>query len=179
MWVYTIYVIVNILINIIWKCEEQEFELAARRELHECTRIGTYCAQGTPLGCIETKDSYCCYNSPLAQIVMTGAEPQLGLTLGTAQTPNCTGLTIAQLASLDWSKIDLNQWYALLAANGQIPNAPTAFDSQYALENVTRNPYANFPAPNGPERIQMEVDAASNFDQAREKAREALWSNAQ
>ncbi|MFL6600811.1 MAG: conjugal transfer mating pair stabilization protein TraN [Steroidobacteraceae bacterium] len=179
MWVYTIYVIVNILISIIWKCEEQEFELAARRELHECTRIGSYCAQNSPLGCIETEDSYCCYNSPLAQIVMTGAQPQLGLTLGTAQAPDCTGLTIAQLTSLDWSKIDLDQWYALLAANGQIPNAPAAFDSQYALENVTRNPYANFPAPNGPERIQMEVDAASNFDQAREKAREALWSNAQ
>jgi conjugal transfer mating pair stabilization protein TraN len=178
MWVYTIYVIVTVLINLIWKCEEEEFELAAQREMHDCTRIGSYCAESTPFGCIETKDSYCCYHSPLAQIVMTGAAPQLGLSLGTARAPNCTGLTIAQISSLDWSKIDLDQWYALLAANGQIPNSPTSFGTQYALENVTRNPYANFPAPNAPERIQAEVDAASNFDQAREQARQALWSNA-
>lgn len=179
MWVYTIYVIVNVLVHMIWKCEQSEFELSARRQMHDCTFIGSYCAESTPIGCIETKQAYCCYNSPLAQIVMTGADSQLGLTLGTPQAPLCTGLTIAQLSQLDWSKIDLEQWFALLSTNGQIPNSQDTFNTQYALENVTKNPYADGPTPNAPERIQNEVNAAANFDQAREQARQELWSNAQ
>jgi len=178
MWVYTIYVIVNVLVHMIWKCEQQEFELSARKQMHDCTFVGTYCAESTPLGCIEIKQAYCCYNSPLAQIVMSGAAPQLGLSLGDPQAPNCVGLTIAQMTELDWSKIDLDQWYGLLAANGQIPNSPTGFDTGYALENVTKNSYAQGPTPNAPERIQNEVSAAQNFDQAREKARQDLWNSA-
>jgi conjugal transfer mating pair stabilization protein TraN len=176
MWVYTIYVIVNVLVHIIWKCEQQEFELAARRQMHDCTFVGSYCAQSF-LGCIETEQVYCCYNSPLAQIVMSGADPQLGLTLGTPQSPNCAGLTIAQLTQIDWSKIDLNQWYALLAANGQIPNSPPEFETKYALDTVTQAPWAPTPTPNAPERIQNEVNAAQNFDQARAKARQDLWNS--
>lgn len=175
MWVYTIYLILNILIDIIWACEEEEFTLAARREMLACTRVGTYCASDSIFGCIETRDVFCCYNSPLARIVMDGAGVQFALDYGTPEEPNCQGLTIAQVAALDWKQIDLDQWYGILAANGVIPNNGAAFDTNYALENVTRNQHARFPAPNAPERIQAEVDAAQYFDEAREKIREDLW----
>jgi conjugal transfer mating pair stabilization protein TraN len=175
MWVYTIYLILNILIDIIWACEEEEFLLAARREMLACTRIGTYCATDSAFGCIETRDAYCCYDSPLGRIVMEGASTQFSLDLGTPEQPNCQGLTIAQVAALNWDEIDLGQWYGILAANGVIPNSGPAFDASYALENVTRNQNARTPAPNAPERIQAEVDAAQYFDEAREQIREDLW----
>lgn len=175
MWVYTIYIILNILIDIIWACEEEEFLLAARREMLACTRIGSYCASDSIFGCIETRDAYCCYNSPLARIVMEGAGVQFGLDLGTPEEPNCQGLTIAQVAAINWEQIDLDQWYGILAANGVIPDSGATFDSNYALETVTRNQHARLPAPNAPERIQAEVDAAQYFDEAREKIREDLW----
>jgi conjugal transfer mating pair stabilization protein TraN len=175
MWVYTIYLILNILIDIIWACEEEEFLLASRREMLACTRVGTYCATDSVFGCIETRDAYCCYNSPLARIVMEGANVQFSLDLGTPEQPNCQGLTIAQVAALNWDEIDLDQWYGILAANGVIPNSGGSFDSRYALENVTRNQTARTPAPNAPERIQAEVDAAQYFDEAREEVREDLW----
>lgn len=178
MWVYTIYLIVNILIDIIWACEEEEFLLAARREMNACTRVGSYCASDSPFGCVETRDAWCCYNSPLARIVMDSARPQFNLDTGTPQAPECAGLTISQVAALDWSQVDLGQWYAILAANGIIPNDAATFDSDYALENATRNQTAVQPVPNAPERIQAEVDAAQYFDEAREQVREDLWDSA-
>lgn len=177
MWVYTIYIIVNILIDIIWACEEQEFLLAARREMLACTRVGTYCKTDSIFGCIETRDAYCCYNSPLARIVMEGASSQLSLDLGTPEAPNCQGLTLAQVAALDWEQIDLAQWYGILAANGVIPNNSASFDANYALDNVTRNATSRTPAPNARERVQAEVDAAQFFDEAREKVRTDLWDS--
>jgi conjugal transfer mating pair stabilization protein TraN len=178
MWVYTIYIIVNILINIIWKCEQSEFMLAARREMMACTRIGTYCKSDSVFGCIEKRDAYCCYNSPLSRIVMEGAAPQLGLTLGDPQTPDCHGLTLAQVAQLDWSQIDLQQWYGIIAANGLVPATPEEFEAKYSLDNVTRNPYSQTPAPSAPERTQAEVDAAQFFDEATKKVRGDLWDAA-
>lgn len=175
MWVYAIYLILNILIDIIWACEEEEFLLASRREMLACTRVGTYCATDSVFGCIETRDAFCCYNSPLARIVMEGANVQFSLDLGTPEQPNCQGLTIAQVAALNWDEIDLDQWYGILAANGVIPDSAGSFDNRYALENVTRNQTARTPAPNAPERIQAEVDAAQYFDEAREQVREDLW----
>ena len=167
--------ILNILIDIIWACEEEEFVLAARREMLACTRIGTYCATDSVFGCVETRDAFCCYDSPLARIVMEGATTQFTLDLGTPEQPNCQGLSIAQVAALDWDQIDLQQWYGILAANGVIPNSGATFDTNYALENITRNPNARTPAPNAPERIQAEIDAAQYFDEARDKVREDLW----
>lgn len=178
MWVYTIYLVLNILIDIIWACEEDEFVLAARREMLACTRIGTYCASDSVFGCVETRDAFCCYDSPLARIVMDGAGSQFSLDLGTPEQPNCQGLSLSQVAAIDWDQIDLDQWYGILASNGVIPNG-AGFNSDYALENVTRNQSARSPAPNAPERIQAEVDAAQYFEEAREKIREDLWDAAQ
>lgn len=174
MWVYTIYLVLNILIDIIWECEEEEFVLAARREMLACTRVGTYCASDSVFGCIETRDAYCCYDSPLARIVMNGAATQFSLDLGTPEQPNCQGLTLAQVATLDWDQIDLNQWYGILASTGVVPNG-ASFAEDYAIENVTRNQNARTPAPSAPERIQAEVDAAQYFEEARDKIREDLW----
>ena len=177
MWVYTVYVILDLLIQIIWQCEEEEFTLAARRELKQCNYIGHYCKTDSPFGCIEVRDVYCCYNSPLARIVMESAMDQFGLMEGEdPEDASCPGLTLAQVASLDWSRVDLDQWYALLASNGIIPNDTATFDSDYAIDNVTRNEYADFDAPSAPERIDHEVEGAEHFDEAREKVREDLWS---
>jgi len=79
---------------------------------------------------------------------------------------------------LDWEQVDLEQWYGILAANGVIPQSAPQFDTDYALDNVTRNTSARFPAPSAPERIQDQVDAAEYFDEAREDIREDLWSTA-
>ena len=91
-----------------------EYTLDTDRQLKECHGLGSYCASNILGLCIERKEGYCCFNSPLARIMNEQIRPQLGISWGTAKAPQCQGLTIAQLGSVDWSRVDLSEWVALL-----------------------------------------------------------------
>ena len=43
MTIYTIYVVTMVMIQMIWKCEEDEFTMNAQRALNNCTYVGSYC----------------------------------------------------------------------------------------------------------------------------------------
>ena len=120
---YAVYQIAMILAQIIWACEEEELELAVRRELKQCTNLGSYCDTDTIAGCLVSKRSYCCYSSPFSRILQEQVRPQLGLTMGDAEDPDCSGIPLQDLAKIDWSKVDLEEWIAMLATNGQLPDA--------------------------------------------------------
>ncbi|WP_323697046.1 conjugal transfer protein TraN [Thiorhodovibrio litoralis] len=120
---YMIYTVVMILIRIIWKCEQDEFELGAKRELRSCHYVGSYCKTDFLGLCIEKRKSYCCFNSPLARIINQQARAQTGHGWGSAKSPDCSGLSLQELESLDWERIDLSEWLAILAESGQYPTA--------------------------------------------------------
>jgi conjugal transfer mating pair stabilization protein TraN len=119
---YMIYSVVMILIRILWTCEQDEFELGAKRELRACHDVGSYCDDKVLGLCIEKRKAYCCYNTPLARIVNQQAYPQLGRSWGDPEEPDCSGLTLDELQRLDWSHIDLSEWLAILHEAGQFPN---------------------------------------------------------
>ena len=125
MTVYTIYVVAVMVIQAAFPCEPPEFELAAKKSVKSCVEVGSYCAKKA-LGsvCIEKLKSYCCYNSPLSRIVnqqlRSPASSVLG-TFGPPENPSCDGLTISQLATVDWTKVDLSEWTALLTQHGLQP----------------------------------------------------------
>lgn len=121
MMVYMIYQIVNILVQIIWECEEREFELGSKKATKLCTHIGSYCASKSAFGCIEKRESYCCYNSPVGRIITEQAKPQLGMEYGEVENPDCGGLTIEDLQHIDWDKIDLTEWIGLMNMTGHYP----------------------------------------------------------
>lgn len=134
MWAYTIYSVTMILIHLIWSCEQAEYELDSKRDLKSCHYIGTYCDSDILGVCIESKSAYCCFSSPLSRIIQEQVRPQLGLGWGSPKSPQCDGLTVAQLGSVDWSKVDLSEWIAILASTGNLPNA-----SSLNLANITGN----------------------------------------
>jgi len=81
-----------------------------------CHYVGTYCKKKDPLGgCITTMQQYCCFNSRIARIIQEGAKGttttagQIG-NWGSAKAPNCSGIQVSQLDSLDFSKIDLSEF---------------------------------------------------------------------
>ena len=41
MTIYTIYVVTMVMIQMIWKCEEDEFTMNAQRALNNCTYVGS------------------------------------------------------------------------------------------------------------------------------------------
>lgn len=83
-------------------CDPDEKELQNNRAQGLCHPIGDYCSTSFG-GCMETTQSYCCYNGYLALAIEEVAHEQLGLSWGTPKDPNCGGLSPAQLSSLDFT----------------------------------------------------------------------------
>lgn len=95
-------------------CSEDDMLTAAYDELGLCHYIGTYCKKKIPLiGCVQKAKVFCCFNSKLARIIHEQGRPQLKDFGGWGDTdiPNCRGFTPEEFQMLDFSKIDLSEWY--------------------------------------------------------------------
>lgn len=132
--IYTIYSIAKILVNIIWKCSEDELALGVDIELHKTHFVGSYCAKKSIFGCTEKRKSYCVFSAPLARIINEQARPQLGRGWGTPKAPDCSGITLAELERLDWNRIDLTEWMDLLKITDNMPGM-----QDLDIENLTGN----------------------------------------
>ncbi|WP_345842700.1 conjugal transfer mating pair stabilization protein TraN [Shewanella algae] len=127
MTVYTVYVVSMVMIQMIWKCEEKEFTMNAKRALNSCTYVGSYCKSKVLGACVEERESYCCFNSPLSRIIQEQVRPQLGLNFGDARAPQCGGIPLDRIADIDWSKVNLDEWLGILQQNGKFPD-PTSLN---------------------------------------------------
>ena len=114
---YTAYTVAVMVVQAVYECEEPEYELAAKRDVKACHYVGSYCNSDTGLGCIEKRETYCCFSSPLGRIVNEQLKPQLGESWGSATRPECEGLMVSDLAKVDWSLVDLGEWTAMLQDN--------------------------------------------------------------
>jgi conjugal transfer mating pair stabilization protein TraN len=116
--IYGYYQLAMTLIKIIWACEEDEFMLAAQRELNNCHYVGSYCKTKVLGVCVEKRRSYCCYKSPLARIMNEQIREASGLGWGSAENPSCGGIPLDTLDSVDWDNINLDEWTAMLQKEG-------------------------------------------------------------
>lgn len=98
-------------------CEQAEQILAMKRDNRLCHGVGSYCSSRLPIIrlCVETTESYCCFNSRLARILNEQGRSQLGRSWGGPQSPDCSGFTVGQLQALDFSRMDLTEFYAEIA----------------------------------------------------------------
>ncbi len=119
-------VVVIAVIQDLTSCNNDEQMLGLKQGQNLCTYVGTYCSQSLNLLvgsiCIENTNSYCCYNSLLAKIIEEQGRAQIGKGYGSAQSPDCSGLTTAQFQQIDFSKIDLSQFTAQIMASVTGPN---------------------------------------------------------
>lgn len=119
-------VVVIAVIEDLTSCNNDEQMLGLKQGQNLCTYVGTYCSQSLNLLvgsiCIENTNSYCCYNSLLAKIIEEQGRAQIGKGYGSAQSPDCSGLTTAQFQQIDFSKIDLSQFTAQIMASVTGPN---------------------------------------------------------
>jgi conjugal transfer mating pair stabilization protein TraN len=119
-WAMTIYTIAMILIQLIWSCEESEFELGARRVYRQCHYLGSYCSKKILFACIERKRSWCCYNSPLARILTEAIKDPADW--GSASSPNCAPITVMDLVNADIQPEDLSEWIEILQITDTMPS---------------------------------------------------------
>tara|TARA_B100000519_G_scaffold202712_1_gene221963 strand:- start:11423 stop:14104 length:2682 start_codon:yes stop_codon:yes gene_type:complete len=168
---YMVYQIVMILIQIIWACEQKEFELQAKREIKTCHHVGSYCASKVLGACLEKRESYCCFNSPLSRILQEQVRPQLGRGWGSPEEPECGPILAEDLSEVDFSQVDLSEWTGMLHQANLLPTADSV-----NIESLTGEG-SNFDAGDGRanalERAQERIDGLDG-DQIREDLSETL-----
>ncbi|CAM5561102.1 hypothetical protein ECAE60S_04543 [Eoetvoesiella caeni] len=121
--IYTIYTVTMLVIKMVYKCTPDELEMNVKRELKSCSYVGSYCKTEILGLCIEKRESYCCFSSPLSRIIQEQGRPQLGLSFGDPENPTCEGLAMEQIGQIDWDRVNLDEWLGILQANGHWPNA--------------------------------------------------------
>lgn len=124
----------------ILSCDQAEQILATKNDTRLCHQVGSYCSSKIPIigVCIETTQSYCCFNSRLARIINEQGRGQVGRSWGTAQTPDCSGFTIAQLQTLNFAQMNLAEFYAEIA-----PTLPGNAALQSAAQQKINGYYAH------------------------------------
>lgn len=92
-------------------CKDNEKILAKKRNNDLCHYVGQYCSKKLKfLGCIQTSESYCCFSSKLGRIIHEQGRPQLGISWGSGDSPNCRGFTPDEFQKLDFSKLDFTEF---------------------------------------------------------------------
>ncbi len=104
-------------------CDQQDMEAAMLRASGMCHEIGTYCSSSVLGVCLQKARGACCFNTKLGRIIQEQGRPQLkafnGNLWGTAKKPTCRGFTPEEFQALDFSKMDLSEYYADIEARAQ------------------------------------------------------------
>jgi len=105
-----------------WYCDEDEFDLAAAKEIGNCYYLGDYC-QSSILGvCIDKRQRHCCFNSPMTKMIRAHLHERNIVSMGTAKQPRCGGISLQQMASLDLSQLDTEDLEGRMVSSGIIPD---------------------------------------------------------
>lgn len=93
-------------------CSDEERSLANLKTNNLCIGVGSYCSNEIKvnvfgswivIGCEETTQTFCCFNGQLAKGINQAAHSFYGMSYGSPQSPNCSGLSISQIQGLDFS----------------------------------------------------------------------------
>jgi conjugal transfer mating pair stabilization protein TraN len=181
-WVKLIYDIAVMIARIVFECTDDEYLLNVRKQMKLCHYVGNYCNtyDQAAMRCMEYRDAYCCFNSPLARLIQQQARPQLGKTFGRPEQPFCNGLTPAEVARVDWTRIDFSEWLGLITAAGKLPKNYEELRQKFDISALTRSKRKN-QAPNYDvkERIEIMSGAMSrstsgNADEIRQRTRDGM-----
>ncbi len=101
-------------------CEQSEQEAAIYKGSGYCHEVGSFCSKKIALlGCVEKSKSMCCFNSKLARILQEQGRVQLGKSWGAVENPSCGGFNPAEFQALDFSRIDMSEYYGDIQSKGQ------------------------------------------------------------
>ena len=109
-------------IPLIGACSADERALASDFSKGITHYVGTFCSSSILGICISEHETFCVFQSKLGRLIQEQGRAQLNMDFGTAQNPVCTGLTPAQFAQLDLSKMDFTAVMNDLTSDVTIPD---------------------------------------------------------
>ncbi len=98
-------------------CDQGDIQTGMQNAAKDCHYVGDYCQKKWPLvGCVQKAKSFCCFNSKMARIIHEQGRPQLQSfqpngAWGVPEAPNCRGFTPDEFQALDFSRIDLSEYF--------------------------------------------------------------------
>ena len=105
------------------RCRSEEKALAKAKTNKLTVSVGEFCSKKVLGICLEKKRSYCQFDSKLAQIVQEqGRNGQLHISFGGASSPNCRGITMAELQGINFNRLDFANFMEDLIHNQKIPD---------------------------------------------------------
>jgi conjugal transfer mating pair stabilization protein TraN len=115
---------INFMIEVLLQgCDEQDMEAGMLRGSGMCHEVGSYCASSILGICIQKAKSQCCFNTKLGRIIQEQGRPQLkdfnAVGWGPVKHPDCRGFTPEEFQALDFSKMDLSEYYSDIEAKAQ------------------------------------------------------------
>ncbi|MDO7841738.1 conjugal transfer protein TraN [Sphingomonas immobilis] len=115
---------INFLIEVLLQgCDQEDMETGMLRSSGMCHEVGAYCTVSFLGLCLQPARGNCCFNTKLGRIIQEQGRPQLksfnGIGWGTPEHPVCRGFTPEEFQALDFSKIDLSEYYAEIEARAQ------------------------------------------------------------
>ena len=103
------------------KCTRDERDLVDKRLKNLCVDVGD---QSTQVMGVTTvvKSYYCCFGSLLNKVIQVQGRKQLGMNFGSGGSPDCRGLTLAEIMRLDFQKMDFSEFYTEIIKKMKLPN---------------------------------------------------------
>ncbi|PKP92788.1 MAG: conjugal transfer protein TraN [Alphaproteobacteria bacterium HGW-Alphaproteobacteria-16] len=115
---------INFMVEFLFSgCDGQDMETAMLRGSGMCHEVGSYCTASFLGVCLQKARGHCCFNTKLGRIIQEQGRPQLksfnAAGWGTPRKPLCRGFSPEEFQALDFSKIDLSEYYADIEARAQ------------------------------------------------------------
>ena len=120
-------------------CSASERELAEERNAGNTHYLGKYCSKKTLFGvCIRRSRAWCVFGSKLGRILQQQGRAQLGIGWG-----SCRGLTVAEVESIDFERLDLSEFTEDLMDGSREPSVslPDAGDTGTVMRTRIRDFY--------------------------------------
>lgn len=103
-------------------CSSDEQALGEAKSRRLTVEVGEFCSKKVLGVCVEKKRGYCVFDSKLAQILQQqGRQWQLGVGFGSAESPDCRGITVEELQGIQFDNIDFSAFYDDLQNGTTIP----------------------------------------------------------
>lgn len=109
-WAVAIYFIMDYLLA---ACPTMSIETSMAAGSGLCHEVGTYCKKKWLGSCVQKAVSYCCFNSKMGRIIHEEGRAQLKSfgDWGSTQDPICRGFSPEEFRALDFSRIDMSEYY--------------------------------------------------------------------
>lgn len=124
------------------QCPQEYKILGMKKEKGLCHYVGDY-TESDWIGNKTKYKVYCCFETSLARITHEQGRGQVGLDWGKPKRANCRGFTVDEFENLDYSKMDMSEWYGELDSRVQevdesdIVSAPDRFYESQAMRIET------------------------------------------